>query len=99
MARTLRQERPHRHHANSRIRYVPNELAAVRRFGVWLLIVIGQAPTADLAHNFVRTLARIELMLDAQAPPFILKVYRPSPTSAASGSAAGGRVERWFPAP
>jgi hypothetical protein len=84
---------------NSRIRYVPNELSAVRRFGVRLLIVVGQAPTADLAYNFVRTLPRIEAMLDAQPPPFILKVYRPSPPPAASGSAAGGRVECWFPQP
>lgn len=48
---------------NSRIRYVPNELAAVKRFGVRLPIVVGQAPTAQLAHNFVHSLQRIESML------------------------------------
>jgi hypothetical protein len=78
---------------NSRIRYVPNELAAVIRFGVRLLVVVGHARTAELAHGFVRTVPRIEAMLDTQPPPFILKVYRPSPDSPSSA----GRVERWYP--
>ena len=32
---------------NSRIRYVPNELAAVKRFKVRLVVVVGQAPNAE----------------------------------------------------
>ncbi len=59
---------------NSRIRYVPNELAAVRDFKVRLLVVVGQAPTAELAHNFVRTLHRIESLLGEHPPPMIAKV-------------------------
>ena len=55
---------------NSRIRYVPNELAAVKRFGVRLLVVVGQSPSAELARNFVQTLPRIEAMLDERKPPF-----------------------------
>jgi hypothetical protein len=82
---------------NSRIRYVPNELAAVRRYGVRLLVVIGRAPTAELARNFVRTLPRIESMLDSRTPTFVLKVYRPSPADTRRGVAAAGRVELWFP--
>lgn len=82
---------------NSRIRYVPNELAAVRRFKVQLLIVVGQAPSAELAHNFVRTLPRIESMLDEVRPPFILKVYRPTPAASTPTMAPAGRVEQWFP--
>lgn len=82
---------------NSRIRYVPNELAAVKRFGVSLLIVVGQSPTAELARNFVQTLHRIESMLDEHKPPFILKVYRPTPAEVALAPAASGRVELWFP--
>ena len=82
---------------NSRIRYVPNELAAVKRFGVRLLVVVGQAPTADLARNFVRTLHRIESMLDERKPPFILKVYRPTPAELANADSAAGRVEVWYP--
>ena len=82
---------------NSRIRYVPNELAAVKRFGVRLLVVVGQSPTAELARNFVNTLHRIEAMLDEHKAPFILKVYRPTPAELAHSPAAIGRVESWYP--
>ena len=53
---------------NSRIRYVPNELEAVKRFKVPLLILVGQVTTLELAHNFVRTLARIEAFLEGGSP-------------------------------
>lgn len=82
---------------NSRIRYVPNELAAVQRFKVPLVVVLGQAPNAELARNFVHTVRRIEAMLDANPPPVILKVYRPTPKELAQSSQAAGRVEVWYP--
>ena len=82
---------------NSRIRYVPNELEAVKRFKVPLLILVGQVTTAELAHNFVRTLPRIEAFLDGRLPPFIGKVYRATPAELAKSAAAPGRVELWFP--
>ena len=82
---------------NSRIRYVPNELEAVKRFKVPLLILVGQATTAELAHNFVRTLPRIEAFLEGRPPPFIGKVYRATPAELAKSAAAPGRVELWFP--
>ena len=82
---------------NSRIRYVPNELAAVQRFNVSLLIVVGKSTTAALAHNFVRTRFRIEAMLEAHAPPLIAKVYQPTPSEAAASVCAAGRVQVWFP--
>lgn len=82
---------------NSRIRYVPNELEAVKRFEVALLILVGQATTADLARNFVRTLSRIEAFLDLHAPPFIAKVYRAAPGELAQSPTAPGRIEPWFP--
>ncbi len=82
---------------NSRIRYVPNELEAVKRFKVPLLILVGQATTAELAHNFVRTLPRIEAFLEGRSPPFIGKVYRATPAELAKSAAAPGRVELWFP--
>ena len=72
---------------------MPNELAAVKRFQVALLIVVGKVPVAELAHNFVRTLDRIESLLDERRPPFIAKVYRP----AAQSAAAAGSVEVWYP--
>lgn len=82
---------------NSRIRYVPNELEAVKRFKVPLLILVGQATTAELAHNFVRTLPRIEAFLEGRSPPFIGKAYRATPAELAKSAAAPGRVELWFP--
>ena len=82
---------------NSRIRYVPNELAAVKRFAVPLFIVIGKVPTAELARNFVRTLPRIEAMLDERKPPFIAKVYRPASAELARSVTSAGSVELWFP--
>jgi PIN like domain len=82
---------------NSRIRYVPNELEAVKRFKVALLILVGQATTAELAHNVVRTLPRIEAFLGDRSPPFIAKVYRATPAELAKFAAAPGRVELWFP--
>lgn len=82
---------------NSRIRYVPNELEAVKRFKVPLLILVGQATTAELAHNFLRTLPRIEAFLEGRSPSFIGKVYRATPAELAKSAAALGRVELWFP--
>lgn len=82
---------------NSRIRYVPNELEAVKRFKVPLLILVGRATTAELTHNFVRTLLRIEAFLEGRSPPFIGKVYRATPAELAKSAAAPGRVELWFP--
>ena len=57
---------------NERIRYTPNELAAVERFRVALLVVVGKAPFPALAENFVRTLPRIEAFLDA---PVYLELF------------------------
>ena len=54
---------------NERIRYTPNELAAVVRYCVPLLVIIGKAPFPVLAENFVRTLPKIEPFLEAQKPP------------------------------
>ena len=82
---------------NSRIRYVPNELDAVKRFKVPLLILVGQTTTTELAHNFVRTLPRIEAFLDGRSPPCIGKVYRSMPAELVKSAAAPGRVELWFP--
>ena len=82
---------------NSRIRYVPNELAAVVRFEVLLLVLVGNAPAAELARNFVHTLPRIEALLDVLKAPAIVKVYRPAPAELARSADAAGRVEPWYP--
>jgi hypothetical protein len=82
------------HDAN--IRYRPNELEAVRRHSVALLVVVGKAPYADLAQSFVRTRLKIESFLQERQPPYIAKIYRPTPSEAAQGALAG-RVELWWP--
>ena len=82
---------------NSRIRYTPNELDAVMQHGVGLLVVVGHAPYAELAHSFVATVDRINAFLDDHVPPFIAKVYRASPTAGSHPRAAPGRIELWHP--
>ena len=78
-----------------RIRYKPNELAAVVRHRVPLLVVVGRAPHPELAADFVATLAQVEAFLDSHEPPFIAKVYGPSPTE--RRGSRPGRVELWYP--
>ncbi len=65
---------------NSRIRYTPNELAAVMRHRVRLLVIVGKAPLPDLARSFVATRGGIEAFLAEHSEgPVIAKVYRPTP--------------------
>lgn len=80
-----------------RIRYKPNELAAVMQHRVALLVVIGDAPFPELADAFVATLPRVLSFIEGQRPPYIAKVYRPSATEAAANNKAPGRVELWHP--
>jgi hypothetical protein len=81
-----------------RIRYRPNELAAVVRFNVQLVVVTGKVPTVELAHNFLRTLHRVEALLNLQRPPVILKVYQATPSELRQSQNSAGRAEVWFPA-
>ena len=80
-----------------RIRYKPNERDAVMRHGVALLVIVGKAPFPDLAGSFVNSRSVIEHFLGRHKPPFIAKVYRPSPAEIARRSTAPGRVELWYP--
>jgi hypothetical protein len=82
---------------NSRIRYTPNEKAAVIRHRVRLLIIIGQASYPKLAESFVATRLRIERFLERRDPPLIAKVYRASPEELGRNPYAPGRIEPWFP--
>ena len=82
---------------DARIRYKPNELAAVLRHGVILLVVVGKAPFADLARNFVVTAPKILRFLERHKPPLIAKVYRPSPAQIAKNPSAAGDVVLWYP--
>lgn len=82
---------------DKRIRYKPNELEAVIRHRVRLLVVVGKAKYPELAESFVRTISRIEAFLARNDPPFIAKVLRPSPTELARNPEASGRVEYSYP--
>lgn len=82
---------------DTRIRYKPNELTAVLRHQVGLLVVVGKAPYTQLAENFVVTLPRITAFLAAHKPPFVAKVYRPTPSELARNAAALGAVTLWYP--
>lgn len=82
---------------NRRIRYTPNELAAVMRHRVELLVVIGQAPFPKLAENFVNTLEKIESFVAGHHPPYIAKIYRPSPQEVAKNPSAPGMIAMWYP--
>lgn len=81
-----------------RIRYKPNELAAVMEHRVALLVVIGHTPYPQLAQAFVATKARIQAFIEGHEPPYIAKVFRPSPSDVANNPSAPGRVELWHPA-
>ena len=84
---------------DARIRYKPNELAAVVQYRATLLVMVGQAPHADLARHFVNMVPRVLAFLDRHRPPVIAKVYRPSPAELARNARATGRVELWYPKP
>lgn len=83
---------------DGRIRYKPNELAAVMQHRVALLVTIGQAPYPQLAQAFVATRGRILHFIERHEPPYIAKVYRPSSSEAAANPLAPGHIELWHPA-
>ncbi len=80
-----------------RIRYQPNELAAVVASRARMLVLVGNAPLLEYAANFVRTLPRIEAFLEGRPGPIIAKVYRPSAAELLARPGQAGRVEQWFP--
>jgi hypothetical protein len=84
---------------DERIRYTPNELAALIQHRVALIIPVGKVPFPELAQNFVNSLDRIEHFLAGRTPPFIGKLYRPSLKEVERNPAASGRVELWYPRP
>ena len=82
---------------DERIRYKANELAAVVRHRVAMLLVVGQAPYPRLAEHFVHTLPRIEAFVAAHRPPYIAKVLRPTPKDLKRNPEAPGTVRLWYP--
>ena len=82
---------------NLRIRYTPNELAAVLEHRVALLVVVGKVPLAVLARSFVATLPRIEEFLGLHKPPYIAKVYRAPTSGLGLATLIPGSVSLWYP--
>jgi len=79
---------------NKDIRYRTQERDAAMRAGLPLFFLIGHAPHEELASNLVQTMPRITEFLEANDPPFIAKVYRPTPVSEVGEKP--GRVEMWL---
>ena len=82
---------------DERIRYKSNELAAVIQHRIPMLLVVGHAPYPQLAENFVRTIARIEAFVATHQPPYIAKVYRPTPKESTQRQDASGSIVHWYP--
>lgn len=82
---------------NARIRYTPNELAAVVRHRIRLVIVVGKAPYPQLAKHFVATAPKVAEFVAQHSAPWIAKVYRPSPAELAKNLDAPGSVSLWYP--
>jgi PIN like domain len=82
---------------NQRIRYMPNELSAVIRNNVALLVVMGKAPLRELADNFVATMPRISAFLEKHRAPFIAKVYCPTPAEMMRRPNCPGTISVWYP--
>lgn len=82
---------------DGRIRYKPNELAAVVKYKVRLIVVIGKATFPVLARHFVDTIAKVETFVGNTEAPFIAKVYRPSAHELEKNPNAAGTITHWYP--
>ncbi|MGE0554265.1 MAG: hypothetical protein AB7R55_12625 [Gemmatimonadales bacterium] len=81
---------------DGRIRYKPNELAAVMTSGLGLFVLVGKARHGQLAANVINTMPRVLGFIARTDRPFIAKVYRPSPPSLLRRADSPGRVELWM---
>lgn len=84
---------------DARIRYKPNELAAVVHHKATLLVVVGKATNAALAQNFVNTLPLVWAFLAVHKPPCIGKIYGPRPGGLRLNPTMIGRIDLWYPKP
>jgi hypothetical protein len=80
-----------------RIRYRPNEQAAVLEARLGLILIGGKAPFPELAAHFVTTYPRIERFLAKNTPPFIAKVLPPSPAERANKRNPRGTIQLLLP--
>jgi len=80
---------------DQRIRYKPNEITAVKKFGVGLFVLVGKAPFIELAYNFINTLLRIEKFIDKNSRPFIAEIYRPAQKTIEQKRKKSGSIQMW----
>ena len=80
---------------DKRIRYKPNELAAVKAARIAMFVLSGKAPHAVLAQNFINTIDRVEAFVLKHKRPVIAKIYLPSASELKRRPKAEGRVELW----
>ena len=67
------------------------------RNGVALLVLVGKAKHSELADGFIATLPKIEQFVGRHSPPYIAKVYRPSPPKTKGKETGPGSIELWYP--
>jgi hypothetical protein len=82
---------------DARIRYKPNGRDAVLQAGLGLIVLVGAAPHADLAGNFIRSVQQVEAFVARTPLPFIARLYRPSPADLRKKPSAPGRIVPWLP--
>jgi PIN like domain len=82
---------------DARMRYKANERDAIVSNRIALLLIVGSAPHADLAHSFVRTRDKIESFVRENTPPYIAKIFRAEPRDLLRNPHAKGRIELWYP--
>jgi hypothetical protein len=80
---------------DQRMRYRPNEIAAIEKFKIGLFVIVGKAPMAELAQNFVFTFRQIIKFIEENPRPFIAKIYRPDQAKRESHVQPSGYVKLW----
>lgn len=80
---------------NKSIRYNTEERDLSMRAGLALFMLIGHTTHALLARNLVQTFPKVLKFLEEHDPPFIARIYRPTPVEAVEDGRPG-RVNLWL---
>jgi len=78
-----------------RMRYRPNEMDAIKRFKIGMFVIVGKAPLAELAQNFIHTFHQITRFIDKNPRPFIAKLYRPDQKKIKEKLQPSGYIKMW----
>ena len=80
---------------DKRMRYRPNEIAAIERFKVGVFLIVGKAPFLELAQNFVLTFPHVVKFIEENPRPFIAKIFRPDESKKKMKAHPAGTVKAW----